>query len=223
MSAIDLAVFDLDGTIIDSEWAHEEAKRAIIAELGGQTNIDIGYYTGRSNRLFWQAVLDDLGRTADVDELVRRQFAHVTRALSRVGQGESPGLSELLGYLKRRGIAAAVCSGSEAYFVRDILRHLDVEPYFDVVVSGNDALRLKPDPDIYLAALRKAGVPAARALAVEDSLSGCLAVRAAGMCCVGYTANGRNPQDLSGADWRVADMAQVIGIIAALEEREGAR
>lgn len=221
MNAIDLAVFDLDGTIIDSEWAHEEAKRAIMAELGGQAEIDIRYYTGRSNRLFWQTVLSRMGVEGDVDDLVRRQFAHVAGALSRAGQSESPGLSELLRYLKKNGIRTAVCSGSEEYFVRGILRHLNVEAYFDVVVSGNDAQNLKPAPDIYLAALRKAGARAERALAVEDSLSGCLAVHAAKMRCVGYTAGGENPQDLSEADWRVANMAEIIGILQSIDSTWG--
>jgi beta-phosphoglucomutase-like phosphatase (HAD superfamily) len=84
-------------------------------------------------------------------------------------------------------------------------------------VSGNDARNLKPAPDIYLAALAKAGVRAECSLAVEDSLSGCLAVHAAGMRCVGYTAGGENPQDLSGADWRVANMAEIINIVKSVK------
>ncbi len=218
MGRIQYAVFDLDGTIIDSEWAHEQAKTSIIAELGGQEDmIDLKYFTGRSNRLFWRTVLDKLGKEGDVDRLVERQFAYVMAALKRVHQPESPGLTRLLRYCRDTGRKTAVCSGSDQRFVVDILDYLGVKELYDVVISAKDATRLKPAPDVYLAALAKGGIQAEHALGFEDSYSGCLAVHAAGMRCVGYTAGGANPQDLGQADFLVPDLTQAIQIIQNLD------
>ena len=217
MQKIRLAVFDLDGTIVDSEWAHEEAKAALIRALGGRGDIDLKYFTGRSNRLFWHTVLDRMGRNGDVDELVSRQFAYVIAALKGAHQRPSPGLTTLLRYLRDSGRKTAVCSGSDEYFVREILSYLGVGGLFDAVISAKDAPLLKPAPDAYLAALRQAGVAAEHAVAFEDSYSGCLAVHAAGMRVFGYTAKGKNPQDLSQADYLVNVLSDAIGVIESME------
>jgi len=219
MNKIRLVVFDLDGVIIDSEWAHEEAKTNIRAELGAKGSIDLAAFTGRSNRVFWRTTLDEAGLVGDVDELVRRQFAYVMKALERARQPETPGLTTLLRFLRERGIGIAVSSGSEEYFIRGILRLLNIEEYFGVIVTGNDMVELKPAPDIYLAALRRSGVSACNAIVIEDSKAGCQAAQAAGMPCIGYTAGGRNPQDLSRADYRIARMDDARRIILALERQ----
>ncbi len=218
MGRIRYAVFDLDGTIIDSEWAHEEAKRTIIRELGGGEDIiDLSYFTGRSNRLFWRTVLEKLGRTGDVEPLVQRQFDYVLAALKRARQPETPGLTPLLRYCRDTQRKTAVCSGSDERFVVAILDYLGVGDLYDVVISAKDAVNLKPAPDVYLAALTKGGIGGGSALGFEDSYSGCLAVHAAGMRCVGYTAGGRNPQDLSRADFLIPDLAGGIGIMERLD------
>ena len=213
MRDVRLVIFDLDGVIIDSEWAHEKAKTAICVETGMPVPSDLAAYTGRSNRVFWADVLQSGSRQGDVDELVRRQFALVMAYLDEEGQGESPGLTHLLQCLHANNVKTAVSSGSEAYFIRDILRHLQVEYYFDFVVSGNDLKRLKPYPDIYLLALEKSGIPAASAIAVEDSASGCQAAQSAGMRCVGYTALGKNPQNLGKADARIGRLEELEGLL----------
>jgi HAD superfamily hydrolase (TIGR01509 family) len=218
MQVIRLAVFDLDGTILDSEWAHEEAKTTIIESLGGNCEIDLNYFIGRSNRVFWRTVLDAMGKQGDVDELTARQFAHVISALKRAKQPESPGLTQLLRYCRDTGRKTAVCSGSDEHFVLEILDYLGVRDLYDYVISAKDAARLKPAPDIFQAALGKAGIPAAHAIVLEDSSSGTIASQAAGIRCIGYTAGGANAQDLSRADYRIERLSDAIKIIKTIEE-----
>lgn len=211
-----LVVLDLDGTIIDSEWAHEKAKKTIMAELGGQCDINLQNYTGRSNHVFWSDVLEKMGIEGDIDELVRKQFARVIEELNCAQQPEMPGLTTLLKHLKQNDYCTAVCSGSERYFVLQILQHLNVEKYFDHVITGSDVQNLKPAPDIYLAAASEAQISSENILAIEDSQSGCTAVHAAGMRCVGFTDEGRNQQNLEKADYKVARLDQVIDIVEGL-------
>lgn len=216
MRRTELLIFDLDGVIIDSEWAHEAAKKRIRKELGATRAIDLAAYTGTSNRVFWQTVLDKEGLTGDVDELVRYQFALVLEELKKAKQPEIPGLTELLRFLKERGIKIAVSSGSEEYFIRAILEHLNISAFFSVIVTGNDIKRLKPAPDIYLAALRLSGISAAKAVVIEDSKAGCAAAQAAGIECIGYRNGGENTQDLSKADFLIDHMRDAMKVIADL-------
>lgn len=220
MLRIQYAVFDLDGTIVDSEWAHEEAKRSIMADLGGQCDIDLNYFVGRSNRDFWKTVLAKMGKEGDIEALVRLQFERVLSALRRENQSESPGLTRLLRYCRDTGRKTAVCSGSDEHFVLDVLDFLGVRSLFDVVITSKDVTRLKPAPDIFLAALDRAKIPGTCALAFEDSHSGCLSAHAAGMRCIGYTAGGRNPQNLDEANFLVSQLDDAISIMDNLEARE---
>ena len=210
---VKLVVFDLDGVILDSEWAHEAAKIAVCRRHGIPVPANLRDYIGRSNRVFWRDARDAAGMDGDVDQLVREQFAMVMEELQRKGEPESPGLSELLELLTGQGVRAAVSSGSEEYFIRQILDYLGISRYFSCIITGNDIVNLKPAPDIYLAALRLSGVPAQNAVAVEDSRAGCQAAQAAGLRCAGYTDQGKNPQDLSRADCRIGRLPELAGIL----------
>jgi len=212
-TTVKLVVFDLDGVILDSEWAHEAAKLRICARLGIPGPNDLAAYTGRSNRVFWRDVLAGAGREGDVDQLVREQFSLVIEELHRKGEPESPGLTCLLRQLREHGVQAAVSSGSEKYFICQVLDYLGIREFFSCIITGNDIVELKPAPDIYLAALRLSGIPAENAVAVEDSKAGCQAAQAAGLRCAGYTNQGKNPQDLSRADYHIGRLDELGEIL----------
>lgn len=211
-----LVTFDLDGTIIDDEWAHARAKTEISMELGADGELDLDYFVGRSNRLFWSHILEKFSLPAcDIEQLVSKQFSLVARYVKEEKQPGAPGLAELLTYLKSNGYTTAVTSGSDEGFVDDILGYLGVLELFDIKVTRDDVHAVKPDPDIYLTAQRFAGIPAENAIGIEDSYSGCMALRRAGMVSVGFTDGGKNSQDLSGADHIIGNMIELIPILKA--------
>ena len=75
---IQMVTFDLDGTIIDDEWAHEQAKTEIAKSLLGFTeDLELSKFTGHSNRLFWQDVCRKAGVNGDIEDLTNRQFQRV--------------------------------------------------------------------------------------------------------------------------------------------------
>ena len=215
---IELVTFDLDGTIIDDEWAHEKVKIRVARDLGADGDLSLSYFVGRSNRLFWKNVLDKYQiQGQDIENLVEQQFRGVAEYIKERNQPESPGLTEALKYLKSKGCKIAVASGSDEYFVNAVLEHLHVEQYFDYKITKNHVTHVKPDPDIYLTALRMADVSGSNAIGVEDSTSGCMALKAAGMgCTVGFTNEGKNPQDLSIADCVIPDLTGLIPIYEGL-------
>lgn len=213
LSGIQLVTFDMDGTLIDDEWAHEQAKTEIARSIGARGDLDLPLFTGRSNRKFWDHILEKFGLDADVEELTERQFKRVLELCIAAGQPESGGLTEAIKYLKSRGIKVAVTSGSDEYFVDEILKLLGLTEYFDVKVSKEHVKSVKPSPDIYLRAQEFSGVDAAHAVGVEDSNSGCSALHAAGMKCIGYTNGGANPQSLCDADVKISSMLELIDLI----------
>lgn len=213
-----LVTFDLDGTIIDDEWAHARAKADIAKKLGAEGDLDLEYYVGRSNRLFWAHVIEKFGLPEqNIEELVEQQFTLVAQYVQEVRQPESPGLTELLNYLKQNGYTTAVTSGSDVSFVDKILEYLGVLKLFDVKVTKNDVHAVKPDPDIYLTAQRFADIDGCHAIGIEDSTSGCMALKRAGMLSVGFTDNNKNPQDLSGADHRINTLSELIPILESIQ------
>ena len=213
ITGVQLVTFDMDGTLIDDEWAHEQAKAEIARSIGADGDLDLSAYTGRSNRKFWQHVLDKFGLCGDVDDLTERQFRRVLELCIEKQQPASYGLTEAVKNLKAKGIKVAITSGSDEHFVDEILDLLNLAPYFDVKVSKEHVKEVKPSPDIYLKALEFAGVRAEHAIGVEDSNSGCSALHAAGMRCIGYTNRGANPQSLTEADTKIETMFELIEMV----------
>lgn len=213
ITGVQLVTFDMDGTLIDDEWAHEQAKTEIAHSIGADGDLDLPAYTGKSNRKFWQHILDKFGLSGDVEELTERQFRRVLELCVEKKQPASYGLIEAVMYLKSRGVKVAITSGSDEHFVDEILELLNLTPYFDVKVSKEQVKEVKPSPDIYLKALEFAGVSPEHAIGVEDSNSGCSALHAAGMRCVGYTNQGANPQTLAEADIKIGTMLELIEMV----------
>lgn len=213
ITGVQLITFDMDGTLIDNEWAHEQAKVEIARSIGADGDLDLSAYTGRSNRKFWQHILDKFDLTGDVDDLTARQFQRVLELCAERKQAASYGLKEAVRHLKSKGIKIAITSGSDEHFVNKMLALLDLTPYFDVKVSKDQVNEVKPSPDIYLKALEFAGVSPEHAVGVEDSNSGCSALHAAGMRCIGYTNRGANPQTLAEADTTIETMLELIEMV----------
>lgn len=210
---IKFITFDLDGTIIDDEWAHEQAKTEIARSLGASGDLNLSYFTGRSNRLFWQTVCDMCNKTdANIEELTLMQFRRVLEILKENKQPESCGLTETMRYLKKNGYVIAVASGSDEFFVDGIIDLLKIRTYIDVKITKDFVHFVKPDPDIYLAAMREGGFTCEESLGIEDSKSGILALKSAGMKSVGYN-DGKNVQDLSGADYNISAMTDIISLL----------
>lgn len=214
---IKLVILDMDGTTICNEWAHLQARRKIIASMGTNCTLNLHNYIGRSNHIFWSEVLNNMGLIGDVDALVYRQFADVLQIIKTAGLKESPGLKELLRFCHSTDRKTALCTGSDEWFVLEILQYLDIQDLFDVVITAKDVRNLKPAPDLYIVALQKTGIAAQNAIALEDSVSGCMAVHSAGMPCIGYLAGGTNQQELSTAEYRINCMLEAIEILRQVD------
>jgi len=120
-----------------------------------------------------------------------------------------PGAREFVAGCRGRGLAVAVASGADKIKVYANLEEVGLPPAtFDAVVDGNDVVRKKPAPDIFLEAARRLGLPPETCLVIEDAVSGVAAARAAGSRCLALTTS-FTAGELAGSDWIAVDLAHV--------------
>lgn len=187
---IQALVFDFDGLIVDTEWPDFQSWQEIGQEYGVAITIDEwAPCIGTNSLLSKFEAFDYLQQRTDV--LLNRE-ALLARRLPRhqellATQPILPGVEALIGEAKQRGMGLAVASSSPRKWVVDNLSRLGLLTAFDALACGDEVVRVKPYPEIYLLALEKLGVQANQAMAFEDSLNGMLAAQRAGIFCVVVT------------------------------------
>ncbi|HXT08284.1 MAG TPA: HAD-IA family hydrolase [Roseiarcus sp.] len=179
-------LFDLDGTLVDSDPDHLAAFQAVFAPYG--IALDRALYAthimGASNAMIGERFLAHL----PVEE--RKAVFEAKEAAYRDGLGAlaaTPGAAELLAYAGARGLPCAVVTNAPRANAEKVLAAIGLAELFPILVIGGELARAKPDPLPYLTGLERTGAAAARSMAFEDSLSGVQAAVAAGLAVVGIT------------------------------------
>jgi len=196
-------IFDMDGVIIDSHPAHREAWRAFFQTVGrsvSEAELDF-VLDGRKRSEVLNHFLGELSEQ-ELQQYGDRKDAFFMQRSRQVKL--IPGVVELLDRLRSATIATAVATSASKNRARDMLNQWQLTEKFDVVVTGNDVARGKPDPSIYRLACQLLNTAPANTLAIEDAVSGIHAARAAGLVCVGVAGH-ESPHKL-----RAAGAAHVV-------------
>ncbi|HWS32871.1 MAG TPA: HAD family phosphatase [Actinoplanes sp.] len=173
-------LFDMDGTLVDSERVWGAALAELAVHAGGVLSDSariamVGTSMERSMQLF----RDDLGQPDRPEEPDVRWLTERVRDMFAAGLVCRPGAMELLAAVRVAGIPTALVTSTGRSLVEVALRTLGPEN-FDVVVCGDEVQKPKPDPEPYVTAAALLGVPIAACVAVEDSPSGVASALAAG-------------------------------------------
>ena len=182
-------VFDMDGVLVDTEPAWRAAEVEVFADLGIElTETELVGTTGlpvdRTIALVWGArpgMAQRLGRPDDA-EIARRVEALVL-AHVRSGAQPMPGVDEAMALVTAMGLQVAIASASAPTMIDAVCAALDLAA-IGVRCSSAEEAAGKPAPDVYLTAARRLGLSAGCCLGIEDSPTGVLAVKAAGMRCL---------------------------------------
>ena len=202
-------VFDLDGTLVDSERLWVAAAEQVLRQQGRpvphEQALELIY--GRA----WGDIRSDMLRDhpdafADAADLERQMGAafDTLKGECDIRIHSSIALLERLAATHPVGIV----SGSSRRVIGEMLRLAGVDGLVSVIVSTEDTPRGKPHPAPFALGAKRLGLPPSECLAFEDSRAGVLSAKAAGMSVVGLQRDGAPPQDLSPADQVVADLAE---------------
>ncbi|TSE26428.1 Phosphorylated carbohydrates phosphatase [Tepidimonas sediminis] len=223
-------IFDVDGTLADTERVHLAAFNAAFASEGLDWHWDEALYTrlleisGGKERIrhYWQQVhperqdIDGTELRALIDRLHEVKTAFYEEAVRQGAVQLRPGVLALIEQARRAGLRLAIATTTSPVNIAALLRSAmgpDWQLAFDVVEDASTAPRKKPHPQVYSQTLARLGLPAAQCLALEDSANGLQAARAAGLATVitrnAFTAH----HDFTGA-LRVLDDLQDVDLEA---------
>jgi HAD superfamily hydrolase (TIGR01509 family) len=178
-------VFDFDGLIVETEEPIFRAWQRIYREHGQELPLErwltiIGTASGPFDPI--QYLEERVGRPLDrqrFDQLERRYYEETT-AMQRL----MPGVAEYLRDARRLGLRVGIASSSRRSWVVEHLERFAIADAFDAIVCRDDVTRTKPDPELYLEAVKRLRVAPSDTLALEDSTNGITAAEAAGLRCV---------------------------------------
>jgi HAD superfamily hydrolase (TIGR01509 family) len=216
-------IFDLDGTLVDTVYAHVFAWQRALHEAG--MLIDgwrIHRRIGMSGGLFTRAVAREIGREikAEEAEALQRRHGALFRELLP-DRRPLPGAVELLQRLRQEGVAFGVATSGRRPDIDASLEKLGIPPETPVI-QRSDVKRAKPAPDLFIACQERLGVAVADCFVVGDAVWDLLAARRAGMLAIGVLTGGYGYEELTSAGaFRVfRDAAELlasvedIGIVA---------
>lgn len=180
LKPFEAAIFDMDGTILDTEFVFKAIVFEVATELGYEMTEDVhlsmvGSSHEVSNRLLVEAygVTFPYAMFDDKCRFIMRERMHAEVPVK-------PGAREFLAELKERGIPIALCTSSRSAHANLHLGTAGLLDMFDVMITRDDVLHPKPHPEPYLTAAARLGKDPAVCLALEDSHAGVRAAHAAG-------------------------------------------
>jgi len=177
-------LFDMDGTLIDSEPYWIKSERKLASEHNGvwteQDGLDVvGMSLDKSSQLF----KDRTNVPLEPDEIVARLTSEVQDQLAKSIPWR-PGAKELLFDLRKHGVPTALVTMSMHRMAKQVVDAIDFDA-FDLIIAGDDVRKGKPHPEAYLKAAEKLGFEPSRCIAFEDSISGLSSAEEAGTYAIG--------------------------------------
>ncbi|MDP4004208.1 HAD-IA family hydrolase [Methylobacterium sp. NEAU K] len=213
-------IFDVDGTLAETEDLHRQAFNRAFAELGLPWRWDAALYAdlltvmGGKERLAHYIDTRHPGEAAALHALAPEIHARKTVAYGDLvaagGLPLRPGIARLIGEARGAGLRLAVATTTSRPNVdRLVAANFPASDRpFDVIAAGDEAERKKPAPDVFLLALDRLGVPASEAVAFEDSAAGIASARAAGLPVLATRSRYTDTHRLDGAFSAVSDLGE---------------
>ncbi|MBI2971861.1 MAG: HAD family phosphatase [Candidatus Aenigmarchaeota archaeon] len=175
-------IFDLDGTIADTEPLHYRAWKETLREYRVDFTLDnFVRVVGKGGEKTAEYILQTFGRLDSNDALVRKKRERYMKLLA--GVRPAKGAQQLIAGLRGKA-KLGLATNSVRPSVLMTLKFLKLGSAFDALATGDEVREIKPAPDVYLLVLKKLGLKAASCIAVEDSLAGFQAAQAAGLRCI---------------------------------------
>lgn len=207
---IEAVVFDMDGVLLDSEPIWRAVERDVFGRLGIEVTEEdlmrtmgvriVDVVAGWYRRHPWEG--------ASTHEIAGEIVERVAETIRREGH-LNDGAVDAIDHFRRLGLRLALASSSPMGLIRAVLEMGRLEDRFDVVLTAEEEAHGKPDPAVYLRAADRLGVRPERCLAIEDSLAGIRAAKAAGMVCIAVPELSAEEAKEAGADLVLDSLEEV--------------
>lgn len=173
------AIFDMDGTLFDSEKIYQKAWLETVEYFEQDKGAELLAAVSGSSEANCRKVIKDFYPKVDVDKF----FDHVIETAVKVfenGVDMMPGVVEILKFFEENGVKMAVASSSSHEVINKNVERADIKKYFTAIISGDDVVNGKPAPDIFIKAAEEINIPVADCYVFEDSFNGIRGAYAAG-------------------------------------------
>ena len=192
-------IFDLDGVIADTARFHYQAWKKLASGIGINLTYEFNEKlkgVGRMESLDLMLTLASKNYSNEEKmELANRKNRYYLEFINRMTPSDLlPGVIECFEVLKDNNIKIVLASASKNYLY--VIKRLEIEKYFDYIVSGKDISKSKPDPEIFIKAAEGIKAATYNCAGVEDSIAGILAINACNMFSIGIG----DKEDLYNAD-----------------------
>ncbi len=195
-------VFDFDGVLIDSEIVNVEAGARGFAAFGySLTQEDRAVILGRHSYDYTKIFQQRLGFEKLIIEPLRQKINEEYDRMFGSFIRLKPGVKEIIEFLKARGVQLSIATGNELKNVKIFIHKFGFEDVFDYFTTFEDVTRRKPDPEVYIIAKEKTGIPTEQTIAIEDTEIGVEAVKGAGLVCVAIPTENTKVHNFSRADY----------------------
>jgi len=199
MARVRAVLFDVDGTLLDSNDAHARSWLDALRGHGKDLPLDLvraKIGMGGDKLLMQLAGIDS---ESPEGKLVAERRSALFKGYYLPDLGPLPGARQLVERLKSRGFACAVVTSAAAAELADLLRAAAVANLFEVMVTADDVDRSKPDPDVVQVALEKLGVGPREAVLIGDTPYDIASAARAGVSTIAFRSGGWKDRDLEGA------------------------
>lgn len=205
-------VFDVDGVIADTEVLNAKASVLMFQQLYA-TKVepeDFRPFVGTGDERYVEGVAEKYGVKIDTQVAVDKRAENFFALLQSEPLPAAPGVRELVDQGRHRSeVRLAIATSGQKAKQFPVIEGTGLRLWwFDVVITGDDVTRKKPDPQIYSLTAQKLALPAARCVVFEDAPVGVEAAKAAGCPCVAVTSTVEAEQ-LKAADLVVAGLADI--------------
>ncbi|MCI8326652.1 MAG: HAD family phosphatase [Lachnospiraceae bacterium] len=179
---IKAVVFDMDGTLIDTERIYFPIEQKIIREMGYEVSFEeMLNFRSLNGRLMEERFHELCSKDFDFQYFCDTRDKNFKEYIDKNGIPKKPGADEILAYLRENDYPVAVATATYLDLALKYLKRIGFDNKFDRVISVSNVKNSKPKPDVYLEVCRQLGMEPKHCMAVEDSDNGVRSAYAAGM------------------------------------------
>lgn len=202
MAEIKAAIFDFDGTLVDSEHYHYNSWVEVLKDYDAQLDYDyyIKTYAGTPSPINAKAIVAQFDLPISEEDLTYKRERMAEKLVKESEVEFMPFAIETLDFFKAKGIPIYLVTGSPRNNVEFLLEKTGIAKYFDFEITRTDVKNSKPDPESYLTAIEKIKLPKKNMIVFEDTRTGVASAKGAGLECLAIQGNPNLKLNVEAAD-----------------------